>query len=163
MKTAFLVVGLFVTAVTAGAAPVIPIPAQLPSVHPRIEADPANTRAAIRQRLATDEAVRRAFEQLKAEVAAHVDRHRTDPTWLPSRLQMYWQSKATEVFIRGPFYDHAGGPAAPVPTVRYPGARDATTNYAAPTLEEMVPYAEDARGVYLRNRTTGQLEWTEPS
>jgi hypothetical protein len=40
------------------------------------------------------------------------------PDWLTSRLQMYWHSHATDVFIDGEKLDHAGGQRAPVPTVR---------------------------------------------
>ena len=29
------------------------------------------------------------------------------PEWLTSRLQMYWKSHATDVYIRGEYYDHA--------------------------------------------------------
>ena len=42
---------------------------------------------------------------------------------------MYWKTHATEVYIKGEYYDHAGGEKAPVPTVMYTGARSHGTNY----------------------------------
>ena len=85
--------------------------------------------------------------------------------WLTSRLQMYWQSHATEVYVRGEYYDHAGGEPAPAPTVMYTGARSHATNYIRPKLEELTPYQEDARGMYLANKTIegNPKEWVSIS
>ncbi|EKC72381.1 hypothetical protein OBE_02918, partial [human gut metagenome] len=41
---------------------------------------------------------------------------------------MYWKTHATEVYIKGEYYDHAGGEKAPAPTVMYTGARSHATN-----------------------------------
>lgn len=129
------------------AQPRIPLPAAFRATHPRLEADSV-----------TD------VDQLRAAIDTYVNRHQSDPSWIVSRLQMYWTTKATDVFIKGGVYDHAAG-AAPVPTVRFPGARDHVTVYAAPKLEDMLPYADDPRGVYLVNKSkAGQpLEWAEIS
>ena len=35
------------------------------------------------------------------------------PDWLLSRLAMYWNSHATDVYIKGESFDHAGGAKAP--------------------------------------------------
>lgn len=148
---------------TGRAGPTILLPAERPVVHPRIAADPANAKAAIQGRLLRDPAAKAALDRLRDEVAVHVARHRTDPTWMVSRLQMYWQSRASEVFIRGGVFDHAGGEPAPVPTVRFPGARDATTIYGTPRLEDIPPYSEDPRGVLLINRETNAPEWAAPA
>jgi hypothetical protein len=93
-----------------------------------------------------------------------VDRHQTDSTWIVSRLQMYWKTKATNVYIKAGVYSHADG-QAPVPTVRFPGTRDHTTIFAAPKLEDIQPYMDDPRGLYLINKTkAGQsMEWAEIS
>jgi len=47
--------------------------------------------------------------------------------------------------------------------VRFPGARDKTTIYAVPVIENLRPYCEDERGVYIVNTKTGQMEWAEIS
>lgn len=86
-------------------------------------------------------------------------RQRTDkyivhgPEWLSSRLCMYWKSHATDVFIKGEYYDHAGGEKAPEPTVMFNGARSHATNYGRPSIEELKPYDEDERGLYLPNNS----------
>ena len=47
--------------------------------------------------------------------------------WLTSRLQMYWNTHATDVYIKGEVYDHASGNRAPAPTVMFTGARSHAT------------------------------------
>ncbi|BAV07005.1 heparinase II/III domain-containing protein [Filimonas lacunae] len=79
-----------------------------------------------------------------------------------SRLQLYWKTHATEVYIKGGVFDHTEGQAEK-PTVRFPGARDHITPYAAPKPENLLPYADDTKGVYLVNRSRpGEpMEWVE--
>ena len=47
----------------------------------------------------------------------------------------------------------------------YTGARSHTTNYVRPKLEDLKPYREDARGMYLANGTLegDQNEWVNIS
>lgn len=87
------------------------------------------------------------------------------PEWLTSRLQMYWKSHATDVYIRGEYYDHAGGEKAPAPTVMYTGARSHATIYRRPKLEDITPYYEDTKGMYLANTSLNgePLEWASIS
>ena len=87
------------------------------------------------------------------------------PEWLTSRLQMYWKSHATDVYIRGEYYDHAGGEKAPAPTVMYTGARSHATIYRRPKLEDIIPYHEDTKGMYLANTSLNgePLEWASIS
>ncbi len=74
-----------------------------------------------------------------------------DRDGLSSRLLMYWNTKATDVFIDGEFYHHAGGDSAQVATVMFTGARGHATKYRRPALGEIEPYSEDPRGLWLRN------------
>lgn len=87
------------------------------------------------------------------------------PEWLTSRLQMYWKSHATDVYIRGEYYDHAGGEKAPAPTVMYTGVRSHATIYRRPKLEDITPYYEDTKGMYLANTSLNgePLEWASIS
>ena len=87
------------------------------------------------------------------------------PEWLSSRLQMYWKSHSTDVYIKGEYYDHAGGEKAPVPTVMYTGARSHATIYRRPKLEDITPYHEDSKGMYLANTSLkGEpFEWASIS
>lgn len=85
-----------------------------------------------------------------------------DPTWLVSRLQMNWKTKHDKVYLRGGNFSHSDG-EAPVPTVRYSGTRDWATDYKFPALEDVQPYFDDPRGMYLEHKKTGKMEWIHPS
>ncbi|MGJ8738882.1 hypothetical protein, partial [Zobellia laminariae] len=85
-----------------------------------------------------------------------------DPEWLVSRLQMNWNTKHTKVFLKGGDFSHSEG-KAPVATVRYSGTRDWATDYERPKLEDVQPYLDDPRGLYLKHKKTGKMEWVHPS
>ncbi len=140
------------------------IPTQLPTVHPRILTYQNTSEEALQKLVQQNGPSQALLNQSEESIAPYVARHQADPAWMVSRLQMYWKTHATDVFVRGGVFDHASG-EAPVPTVRYPGARDSTTVYAAPALEDMQPYADDTRGVYLTNTSLPgkPLEWANPS
>ncbi|MCH5231095.1 MAG: six-hairpin glycosidase [Muribaculaceae bacterium] len=96
------------------------------------------------------------FSNLKKKTDKYAD---MDPEWLTSRLQMYWNSHATDVFINGEFYEKAGGEKSPVPTVTFTGSRGHGTDYVRPRLEDVTPYDEDPRGKYLAAKSDGKMEW----
>jgi hypothetical protein len=141
----------------------IKIPATITPLHPRLLTNNSE-KPRLQQLMSSATWAHNTFEQAKKELDEYVNRHQTDSTWIVSRLQMYWKSKSTDVFIKGGVYDHAEG-EAPVPTVRFTGTRDAVTSYGAPRLEDILPYMDDARGLYYVNRAKpGQpLEWVEQS
>jgi len=124
----------------------IKLPTDFSAVHPRIQ----------------DKPTEKSLSKFKSDVDSYVQKHQADSTWMVSRLQMYWKTKSTDVFIRSGIYDHAEG-TAPVPTVRFPGARDNATAYVRPKLEDIQPYEDDPRGVHMVNRTKeGQpIEWAD--
>lgn len=66
---------------------------------------------------------------------------------------MYWNSHATEVYVRGERFDHAGGKKAPVPTVRYTGTRGTFATHGRPKLEEVIPYDDTDGNVTFHNNT----------
>lgn len=90
----------------------------------------------------------------------YISRHASDPEWIVSRLQMYWHSHADEIYIKGEKLDHVAG-HAPVPTVRYTATRGTQTIYSRPSLEDTPPY-QDSLGMWMLNKTTGQMEWADP-
>lgn len=139
----------------------IKIPATITPLHPRLLTNDGE-KPRLQQLMGSTDWARNTFEQTKKELEEYVNRHQTDSTWIVSRLQMYWKSKSTDVFIKGGVYDHAEG-QAPVPTVRFTGTRDAVTSYGAPKLEDILPYMDDQRGLYYVNRAKpGQpLEWVD--
>ena len=102
------------------------------------------------------------IEKKKANVEKYLEKCKDDPEWLVSRLQMNWKTKHTEVFLHGGKFSHSSG-KAPVPTVRFSGTRDWATDYKTPSIDEVEPYFDDERGMYLENRKTGKKEWVHPS
>ncbi|MEP5364789.1 MAG: hypothetical protein ABJQ37_13140 [Reichenbachiella sp.] len=98
----------------------------------------------------------------KEKVDAYVARCKSDPTWMVSRLQMNWKTKHDKVYLRGGDFSHSEG-QAPVPTVRYSGTRDWATDYLRPSIEDVQPYFDDERGMYLQHKETKEMEWVHPS
>lgn len=102
-------------------------------------------------------------EKLKKRVDVYVDKVAGQCDWLTSRLQMYWHSHATDVYINGETFDHAGGNRAPVPTVRFNGTRSSGSAYSRPRLEDIVPYDDDEySNVTYINKATGIKEKVNP-
>ena len=126
--------------------------------HPRLLVDAARGRADLQALLARDADAARRYAALVARVRPYVDRHRTDPAWIVSRLQMYWQSHSTKVFVKNGVYDHAEG-SAPVPTVRFTGTRDANSGYFTPKLEDVKPYMGERDLLWLQNRDAPGQPW----
>ena len=116
----------------------------------------------VRQLIESEPWARDVFDKLQQRTDGYVDR---GDDWLSSRLQMYWNTHATDVFIRGEYFDHTGGEKAPAPTVMHSGARSHATQYARPRLDELTPYQEDPRGLYLANNSLEgkPKEWVNPS
>ncbi|HET7733306.1 MAG TPA: heparinase II/III family protein [Paludibacter sp.] len=113
----------------------------------------------------TEAWAKQTFDKIKERTDKYISLTAKDPDWLLSRLQMYWNTHATDVYIRGEVFASAGGSKAPVPTVRFTGARAANTIYGRPKLEDITPFMDDERGLWLPNNSRpGQpFEWAEPS
>ena len=101
-------------------------------------------------------------EKKKINLEKYLKLCQTEPDWLVSRLQMNWKTKHSKVFLKGTDFSHSAG-EAPVPTVRFSGTRDWSTDYVAPPIEEIEPYFDDERGMYFKNKETGIKEWVHPS
>ena len=101
-------------------------------------------------------------EKKKNDLEKYLNRCADDPEWLVSRLQMNWKTKHNEVYQRGGDFAYSAG-SAPVPTVRYSGTRDWATNYERPAIEDIIPYLDDEKGLYLKHKETGKMEWVHPS
>lgn len=127
--------------------------------HPRIHIKEKEKQELIRLVQKNDWA-KETFQNVISRIDPYVDRHQKDPEWIVSRLQMYWQNKYTAIFIRGGVYSHGEG-EAPVPTVRFTGTRDNTTPYRTPSIEDVVPYMGDEKGLYLQRGESGPWEWVE--
>jgi hypothetical protein len=140
---------------------VIKLPDTCPTGHPRLLTDNAG-RETLKKVIEAEEWAQKTYNRSRESIEKYVLQHRTDSSWLISRLQMYWKSHASNVYIKGGVYSHADG-YAPVPTVRFTGTRDAVTAYGAPKLEDILPYMDDERGLYYVNKSKphNPLEWVE--
>lgn len=128
---------------------------RLPQGHPRYLTTQEGKKETGRL-IEKEEWAKEVFVRLKERTDRYVDR---GSDWLSSRLLMHWNTHATDVYIKGEYYDHAGGEKAPAPTVVFTGARSHATNYRRPKLEELEPYQEDLRGMYLENTALKTYEW----
>lgn len=93
----------------------------------------------------------------------YLEKVKKQPDWLFSRLQMYWQSHATDIFVSGEVFDHAGGERAPVPTVRFNGSRSSDGIFFRPKLADVVPYDDDDAGDVTFLDSKGKKERVNPS
>lgn len=142
----------------------IPLPTSMPRDHPRVLTTPdgkKETWALIQKETWAKEV----FDGLKQRIDTYTQRTEKEPDWLLSRLAMYWKSHATDVYIKGENFDHAGGAKAPAPTVRYTGTRGTTATHGRPKLEDVVPYDDsDGNVTFCNNALPGRpLEIVHPA
>ncbi len=159
MKQLIFIISFIVLATNLNAQVVFP--EKIERRHPRLISGEV-TKEYLKQQIVSDTAIGQAYKKYKNRIDGYVNQHVTDPTWMVSRLQMYWNTHSTDVFIKGGVYSHASG-EAPVPTVRFTGTRDHTTVYLRPKLEDIKPYMDDERGLWLQNKTNHKWEWVEQS
>lgn len=104
------------------------------------------------------------YARLKAKTDVFLDSVQQHPDWLLSRLQMYWSTHATEVYLNSESFSHVGGERAPYPTVKFTGTRGTTTSYDRPAIADIVPYDDDEQGnVTFINRKERTMEKAHPS
>ena len=102
--------------------------------------------------------------KLKAKIENVMSQVDKQPDWLYSRLQMFWKTNASDVFVNGEAFAHPGGERAAEPTVKYNGTRGFESQYNRPKFEDLVPYYDDEQGnVTYVNKVTGKMEKTSPA
>lgn len=102
--------------------------------------------------------------KLKAKIENVMSQVDKQPDWLYSRLQMFWKTQASDVFVNGETFSHPGGAKAAGPTVKYNGSRSTASQYNRPKLEDIIPYDDDEQGsVTFISRATGKMEKTSPA
>ena len=102
--------------------------------------------------------------KLKAKIENVMSQVDKQPDWLYSRLQMFWKTNASDVFVNGETFSHPGGERAAEPTVKYNGTRSTASQYNRPRLEDLVPYDDDEQGnVTYINRASGKMEKASPA
>lgn len=102
--------------------------------------------------------------KLKVKIENVMSQMDKQPDWLYSRLQMFWKTNASDVFVNGETFSHPGGAKAAGPTVKYNGSRSTASQYNRPKLEDFIPYDDDEQGsVTYISRATGKMEKTSPA
>jgi len=117
-----------------------------------------STREALQGKIESEAWAQTIYDGIVRSVQPYVDRHKTEPEWIVSRLQMHWKTRYARTFVNGQVWSHGEG-RAPVPTVRFAGGRDWAVPYATPKLEDIRPYDEDPRGIWLQNRRKQGEPW----
>ncbi len=135
----------------------LPVPQNIGTAHPRVFGKDMSLEQ-VKELVKNEEWAAAIIAKTQNNLAPYLVHYKTDKTWLVSRLQMYWKTKSTQVYINGGKYDHADG-EAPVPTVKFIGGRGTPSNYKTPKIEDIQPYMDDPRGLYLQNSTTNVWEW----
>ena len=120
----------------------IPLPEKMPQTHPRVLTTPAGKQETWKL-IKKEEWAKDVFNKLKERTEVYTNLTDAQPAWLLSRLAMYWKSHATEVYVKGETFDHAGGERAPYPTVRYTGTRGTAATHGRPKLADVVPYDDE--------------------
>lgn len=136
MRKAILL--LLLSAVTALQAQIDVRTLQLSQTHPRYLTN-ADGKQVTRDLIENEPWAKEVFDKLKAKADSYTRLTEAQPDWLLSRLAMYWNSHATDVYIKGESFDHAGGTKAPVPTVRYTGTRGTFATHDVPNWRMSFP------------------------
>jgi len=136
----------------------LPVPKNIGDQHPRIFGHDMSLDQ-MKDLVKNEEWANSIVEKTKSRLEPIIRHYRENEDWLVSRLQMYWKNRSNQVFINGGNYDHAEG-EAPVPTVKFIGGRGTKTDHMRPRLEDVLPYMDDPRGLYLQRKgTKDQWEW----
>ncbi len=128
----------------------IPLPEKMPQTHPRVLTTPAGKQETWKL-IKKEEWAKDVFNKLKERTEVYTNLTDAQPAWVLSRLAMYWKSHATEVYVKGETFDHAGGEKAPYPTVRYTGTRGTAATHGRPKLADVVPYDDEDGNVTFCN------------
>lgn len=109
--------------------------------HPSIYVSDSD-KPLIREKIEHCDWAKEAYNRLKDKVNPYVERHRTNPEWIVSRIAMYWKEgeRYTQCYLKNETWERGEG-NAPVPTVRMPGMRTWNKFYNV-SLEERTPYNE---------------------
>ena len=128
----------------------IPLPEKMPQTHPRVLTTPAGKQETWKL-IKKEEWAKDVFNKLKERTEVYTNLTDAQPAWLLSRLAMYWKSHATEVYVKGETFDHAGGERAPYPTVRYTGTRGTAATHGRPKLADVGPCDDEDGNVTFCN------------
>ena len=108
MKALSLLICLLFSGILQAQEAAIAFQQQLPNSHPRYLTD-SNGKSETLNLIEKEDWAKDVFEKLKRRTDLYANLTDAQPDWLLSRLAMYWKSHATDVYIKGETFDHAGG------------------------------------------------------
>lgn len=127
--------------------------------HPRIFANDSD-KATILEKIGTAPWAKELYEkQILGKVKPYVERHRTDPDWIISRLQMNWEAGKhyTRAWASGNSIRRREGDAL-YPTVRLAAGR--AGNGSHPGVDQIIPYGTKTV-MQLRDGKPTETPWAE--
>lgn len=117
--------------------------------HPRLILSDSEKEALI-NKIAKYDWAKNSYKGFMSAVDIYVDRHKTDPMWIISRIQLYWNKPYYTTGSRsGDFFVSPTG-EAPIPTIRHnshlriPTAPDGY-NYLTPSIDNVTPYSVNGK------------------
>ncbi len=125
--------------------------------HPRIYTSNEH-RDEIKDKIRSNQWAGANYSAIRNSVEKYVASHKQDSEWIVSRLQMYWENKYQDVYVNGSVFSHGEGEAA-VPTPKFAGGRDWAVDYIPPAIEDIKPYMDDERGMWLQNGKKDGNPW----
>lgn len=131
------------------------------STHPRLLVS-AHEHEAIVTKLESVSWAKNAFEKTKSNIDGYLEKVKTTPGYMTSRLAMNWGTHYTQAITKGS-RTVGGKGRAPIPTPRFAGARDWATSYSRVPFDKQRPYNDKDGKIYLYNKETKKEEWVDPS
>ena len=135
MKNLLKLIMLLILSVWQLSAQGLSVPSTMGKTHPRVFGKEMSVES-VKKIVADKQWAKDIVDKTKQKVDPYVEFYKKDNTWLVSRLQMYWKTKSTQVYINGGTFVRADG-ESPVPTVKFPGTRNHITDYKTPKLEDI--------------------------
>lgn len=102
------------------------------------------------------------LQEVRRRIEPFLEKVTADPEYLTSRLAMNWQTHY-KTPVTAASRTTGGEGRAPVPTPRFGGSRNWTTDWTPPDrIEDLKPFNDQNGFIYLYNQKTKQFGWVEP-
>ena len=128
--------------------------------HPRVLVS-SGDRDKMRRDLKEHAWMRAAYAEMRARVDPYVERHKTDPDWILSRMPMNWETHYTVDLTEKEKWVRGEG-RAPVPTPRFAGGRDWASPYSLGPIDQLKPRNDKNGLIWAQNKKTGEWDWVNP-
>lgn len=129
--------------------------------HPQVLVTPQD-REAVQKKIDQTEWGASTVETLRKRVDPYLAKVEQDEQYLTSRLAMNWETRYTRDLTADSRWIGGEG-QAPVPTPRFAGARNWSTEWSRPaSIDDYKPFNDQNGKVWLINNETGEGAWVDP-